>query len=583
MIKRFASYYKKYLGMFCLDMFCAFGISVLGMIYPIITRRMLNDFIPNKKFDDIIKFGIILLVVYFVKFIMKYIVDYYGHMVGTHMQADMRTQLFKKIEQLPFSYFDNHETGKIVSRISNDLFEIAELAHHGPEMFFMSFIMLVFAFIYLGSINMSLTLIIFAASPFLIFIAAFARKKHLAASRKSRASLASINSDVNSSVSGIRVTKAFNNSNKELEKFEVGNKSFIDAKKMQYQSMAFLHSTTNFVTDIFNVVCLISGGIFLYNGKITFGDYSVFILSISLFVNPVMQLLQFMEQFQDGITGFERFVEMIDEPIESDPQDAKEYKDLNGDIVFENVSFSYNEGSDKEVLDNISFEIEKGKTVALVGPSGGGKTTICSLLPKFYHVNSGRITIDGIDIEKIKMQSLRENIGIVQQDVFLFSGSIYENILYGRLDATYEEVIEASKKANIYDYVLSLPDGFDTQIGERGVKLSGGQKQRLSIARVFLKNPSILILDEATSALDNTTEVLIQESLNTLKEGRTTLVVAHRLSTIKNADQILVVANGKIIEKGSHEELIQLNGAYSKLHDSQFQENAGIDHNMMLS
>lgn len=583
MIKRFVSYYKNYLGMFLLDMFCAFGISVLGMIYPIITRQMLNDFIPNKKFDLIIKFGIILLVVYFVKFVMKYIVDYYGHMVGTHMQADMRTELFKKIEQLPFSYFDNHETGKIVSRISNDLQEIAELAHHGPEMLFMSLVMLVFAFVYLSGINLSLTLIIFSASPFLICIAGFARKRHMMASRKSRASLASINSDVNSSVSGIRVTKAFNNSNKELEKFEVGNKSFIDAKKMQYQSMAFLHSTTNFVTDVFNVVCLISGGIFLYNGQISFGDYSVFILSISLFVNPVMQLLQFMETFQDGITGFERFVEMIDEPVESDPVDAKEYKELNGDIVFKNVSFSYTDENDKGVLNNISFDIEKGKTVALVGPSGGGKTTICSLLPKFYHVNSGEITIDGINIEKIKMKSLRENIGIVQQDVFLFSGSIYENILYGRLDATYEEVVEASKKANIYDYVQTLPDGFDTQIGERGVKLSGGQKQRLSIARVFLKNPSILILDEATSALDNTTELLIQESLNTLKEGRTTLVVAHRLSTIKNADQILVVTNGDIVEKGNHDELIELNGIYSKLYESQFKDSEGVDKNMMLS
>ena len=560
------------------------GISILGMIYPIITRTMLNDFIPNKKFDLIVKYGALLLAVYVVKMIMKYCVDFYGHMCGTYMQSDMRREMFSKIESLPFSYFDNNETGKIMTRIGNDLFEIAELAHHGPETLLQSVSMLIFAFVYLSSINIYLTMIIFGCSPFLLVIAAYVRKRHLDASRKSRAALAQINIEVNSSVSGVRVTKAFSNSNKELEKFERGNKSFVDASMIRYRSMAILHSTTNFVTDVFNVVCLISGGIFLYNGQISFGDYSVFILSINLFVSPVMQLLAFMEQFENGITGFEKFVEVMDEPVETDDKDAKDYPSLNGDIAFNDVSFSYNHDEEKEVLDHISFSIKKGDTVALVGPSGGGKTTICSLLPKFYRVDSGSVTIDGIDIEKISMKSLRENIGIVQQDVFLFSGTIYENILYGKLDATKEEVIEAAKKANIYDYVQTLPNGFDTQIGERGVKLSGGQKQRLSIARVFLKNPSILILDEATSALDNTTEVLIQQALNTLKEGRTTLVVAHRLSTIKNANQILVVSNGKIVEEGDHQQLLDKDGIYAGLYRSQFAlEDGNIDSSLMMS
>ena len=582
MIKRFISYYKPYKLTFAFDMFCSFGISMIGMIYPIITRLMLNDFIPNKKYDQIIKFGIILFFAYLIKALMKYFVDYYGHMVGTNMQADMRRELFNKLEKLPFSFYDNNETGNIISRMTNDLFDVSELAHHGPEMLFTSSVMLVFAFVYLFGINVKLTIIIFSCAPILIFICAYLRKKHIAAVKSARKSLSKITNDLNSSVSGIRVTKAFNNANKELDKFEVGNKKFVQAKMKQYSSMSLMHSTTMFITDVFNVVCLISGGIFLYKGQISFGDYSTFIVSINLFVSPVMQLIQFMEQFEEGATGFERFIEIIDEPIEKDKKDAKEYKKLNGNIEFKNVSFSYNHDDDIEVLDNVSFTVPKGKTIALVGPSGGGKTTICHLLPRFYNVDNGLITINNIDINKIAMKSLRENIGIVQQDVFLFSGTFYDNILYGRLDASEKEVIEASKKANIYDYIMSLPNGFNTEIGERGVKLSGGQKQRLSIARVFLKNPPILILDEATSALDNTTEILIQSALDSLKKGRTTIVVAHRLSTIKNADSILVVSNGKIIEEGNHSSLIRKkNGLYKKLYDSQF-ENTEIDHSLMM-
>ncbi|MBQ1287145.1 MAG: ABC transporter ATP-binding protein [Erysipelotrichaceae bacterium] len=585
MLKRFLSYYKPYLKTFALDMTCALGNSATGILYPIITRYMLNDLIPNQKFDQIIIYGSVLLGAYMLKMIMKYCVDYYGHMVGTDMQADMRREMFEKLEQLPFSYYDNNETGKIMSRITSDLQEISELAHHGPEMLVMTSFSLLFSLFYLSSINLTLALIIFSCSPLLFIITLIVRKKHMESSRKARRSIAQINGDVNSSVSGIRITKAFNNSEKEIEKFEKGNKEFVAAKRGQYFTMAIQHAATIFVTDIFNVVCLISGGIFLYNGAITFGDYSTFIVSVSFFTSPILQLVQWMEQFDEGVTGFERFCEIIDLPVEEDRKDAKGFDKLNGDIRFDNVSFSYNQDEEREVLDHISFLVPKGKTVALVGPSGGGKTTICHLLPKFYHPDSGTISIDGNDIEDITMHSLRENIGIVQQDVFLFSGSFADNIAYGKKGATMEEIIEAARKANIYDYIQSLPEGFDMEIGERGIRLSGGQKQRLSIARVFLKNPSILILDEATSSLDNTTEALIQEALNSLKKGRTTIVVAHRLSTIKNADEILVVANGKIRESGTHNELIKKeDGIYKKLYESQFLDSDfGLDSKMMMS
>lgn len=565
-------------------MSCALGISAIVIVYPIITRLMLNELIPNRQYRLIIVYGIILLIVYIIKMLLKYSVDYYGHMVGTDMQADMRRQLFKKLEQLPFSFYDNNETGQIMSRITNDIQDISELAHHGPEMVVMSTFSLLFSLFYLSRINLSLSLIIFSCAPVLLLITLFVRKKHMLSSRAARKSLAQINGDVNSSISGIRITKAFNNSELELQKFEKGNDAFVKAKRGQFFTMAIQHATTNFVTDVFNVVCLISGGIFLYKGLITFGDYSSFIVSINLFTSPILQMVQWMEQFNNGATGFERFIEIIDLPSEEDRPGAKDIEKLKGEIRFENVSFAYNDDN-REVLNNISFKVPKGKTVALVGPSGGGKTTICHLLPKFYHPDSGVIYLDNIDIEDIKMESLRDNIGIVQQDVFLFSGTFAENIAYGKKDVEMKDIIKAAKQANIYEYIMSLPDGFDTQIGERGVRLSGGQKQRLSIARVFLKNPPILILDEATSSLDNTTEALIQESLNKLKKGRTTIVVAHRLSTIRNADEIFVIVKGQIVESGSHEQLIKKRkGIYKKLYNSQFVENnLEFENNMMMS
>ena len=569
MIKRFAAYYKPHLLMFSLDMLASFLIALLAMAYPVITRQVLNVYIPNRNIEMIAKMAIVLFFLYAARMCLRFFVQYYGHIIGLKMQAQMRKDLFAKLERLPISYFDNHETGKIMSRMVSDLMDISELAHHGPENLFMSSIMIVCSFAYLFSINRVLTLIIFACVPILAFITGILNEKTNQAFKERRVSIAKINASIESSITGIRVTKAFANQDIEMAKFEVGNKAFVNASRKAYRIMGQFFSSTGFVTDVFNVLCLLVGGYFLYRGQIDFGDYSAFILSVNLFITPVNKLIEFMEQYQSGVTGFERFIEIIDEQEEVDKENAKTIKDLNGNIVFKNVSFTYDDK--REILDDISFELEKGKTLALVGPSGGGKTTICHLLPRFYNISKGSITIDGINIDDIKLESLRQNIGIVQQDVFLFQGSFKDNIAYGKKDASFDEIVEASKKANIYDYIMSLPDGFDTNIGERGIRLSGGQKQRLSIARVFLKNPSILILDEATSALDNTTEILIQEALDTLRSGRTTIVVAHRLSTIRNADNILVIANGHIKESGKHDELLaKKDGLYHELYMMQF-------------
>ncbi len=568
MFKRFIAYYKPHKLIFSLDMLAALLVSLVGIVYPIVTRRMLNDLIPNKNYRMVVIFGISLLALYIVKMLLNYFIQYYGHVMGVRMQAQMRSDMFKHLEKLPYSFYDNHETGKIMSRMTTDLWEISELAHHGPENLLISTISVILSFIYLSSINIWLTLIIFACVPFLFLIALLLRKKMRSAFMESRKSIATINSSLESSISGIRVTKAFDNAEKEEEKFEVGNKQFTSARDDAYKAMGRFHSMTAFITDIFNVIVLIAGGFFLYNGVITFGDYSAFIVSVNLFISPVMTLINFMEQYQNGVTGFERFLEIMDEVPESDTEGAVDIENVQGHIELKNIVYSY-DGS-KDVLMGIDLNIEKGKKFALVGPSGGGKTTICHLIPHFYDIESGSIYIDGQPIDRLTKSSVRKNIGIVQQDIYLFNASIRDNILYGKLDATEEEIITAAKRANIHDYIMTLPEGYDTQIGERGVRLSGGQKQRLSIARVFLKNPPILILDEATSALDNTTEILIQQALDELCVGRTTLVVAHRLSTIKNADEIAVVAGGRIVEQGTHEELLALGGEYSQLYKLQF-------------
>ena len=571
LLRRFISYYKPHKKLFAMDMTAAFLVSVIGVVYPIITRTMLNTLIPEKNYRMIVAFGLALLALYFVKMMLNYFIQFEGHMMGVYMQARMRTDLFAHLETLPYSFFDNHETGKIMTRMTNDLFEVVELAHHGPENLIISVLSIVFSFTYLSTINIWLTLIIFACVPFLLVISYSLRQKMRQAFRDSREAVAEINASMESSISGIRVTKAFTNSEKEKEKFEIGNGKFQKARRAAYSAMGRFHSGNTFVTDVFNVVVLIAGGLFLYNGKIQFGDYSAFIVSVNMFIAPVMTLINFMEQFENGVTGFERFCEIMDAKPETDRPDAKDAGQLKGLIEFRNVSYAYDE--DKNVLRNVSLTIEKGKTFALVGPSGGGKTTICHLIPHFYDVESGEILLDGMEIHTLTLESVRRNIGIVQQDIYLFNDSMKENIRYGKLDATEEEIIMAAKRANIHDYIMSLPNGYDTNIGERGVRLSGGQKQRLSIARVFLKNPPILILDEATSALDNTTEILIQQALDDLCRGRTTLVVAHRLSTIKNADEIAVVDDGRIKELGTHDELMAKKGMYYDLYQLQFRAN----------
>ena len=568
MLKRFIAYYRPHRKMFILDMLASLLISVIGMIYPIFSRTMLNDLIPNHRLRLLVIYGLTLLALYAVRMLLRYFVQFYGHMVGVGMQAQMRSDMFNKLETLPYSFYDEHETGKIMSRMTNDLMDVSELAHHGPENLLISGIMIVGSFVYLCTISVPLTLIIFACVPIMVVVSLFCRKRMRDAFAESRKSIAVINAALESSISGIRVTKAFTNADKEAEKFEKGNAQFVEARKKAYRAMAQFFSSTSFITDVFNVVVMLAGGLFMYAGKINFGDYSAFIVSVNQFIGPVTTLINFMEQYQNGVTGFERFLEIMDEQPEQESPNARDLQNVQGEITLDHVSFSYD--NSKEVLKDVSLNIKKGETLALVGPSGGGKTTICHLIPAFYKATGGRILIDGTDINDVTFKSLRRSIGIVQQDVFLFNGSIKENILYGRLDATDGEVIEAAKRANIHDYVMTLPDGYDTQIGERGVKLSGGQKQRLSIARVFLKNPAILILDEATSALDNTTEILIQQALDELCKGRTTLVVAHRLSTIKNADEICVIANGQITEMGTHEALMEKGGVYHDLYSLQF-------------
>ncbi len=570
MFKRFIHYYKPYKGLFLLDMLAALLISLIGLFYPILTNTILKDFIPNKQLQLIVIFGFALLGCYLLRMFLRFFVQYYGHVMGVRMQSDMRKELFNKLQKLPFSFYDEHETGKIMSRMTNDLMQVSELAHHGPENIFICGATVLLSFIYLMFLNWQLTLIVFACVPLLITVSLIMRKRMRHAFMETRKSVAEINGALESSITGIRVTKAFNNSSEELRKFEIGNQNFVKARSRAYKAMGQFGSSTAFITDLFNVIVLVVGAIFVYYEKIDYVVLTTFMVSINIFINPLTTLINFVEQYQEGVTGFKRFTEILDQEEEVRPSKPLEVTELEGTVRFDDVCFDYE--TTKGVLNHISFTIEKGKTIAFVGPSGGGKTTICHLLPHFYQVSSGAIYIDDYNIDELSLEDLRANIGIVQQDVFLFTGSIMENIRYGNLNASDEEVYEAAKKANIHDYILSLEQGYNTEIGERGVKLSGGQKQRLSIARVFLKNPSILILDEATSALDNVTEAYIQASLTELSKGRTTFIVAHRLSTIKNADIIYVIQNGTVLEYGSHDELMKANQEYAKLYRQQFKD-----------
>jgi ATP-binding cassette subfamily B protein len=568
MLKKFISYYKPVRLIFITDMVCAFAVAVCDLFYPMITRNIINIYVPNQQFELMIKWLLILGGIYVLKFGLNYYITYYGHIMGVKMQANMRKDIFEHLQDLPFVFFDENKTGSLSSRIINDLMDISELAHHGPEDLFISTVMLIGSFIMLSRINLPLSLIVFSIVPLLILVAMKLRIKMEDAFMETRETIGEVYATIENSISGIRVSKAFSNKEIEIEKFNKNNSKFQEARRKAYKVMAEFHVGSSFIIDILNIVVLSAGAIFFFKGRINFGDFAAFLLYIGNFLNPIRKLVNFVEQYQSGISGFKRFAEIMEKDVEKDDPGAEDIFEVRGDISFNKVTFAYDDN--KEILKDISFDIEAGETVALVGPSGGGKTTLCHLIPRFYEIEEGSISIDNIDIRKFTRRSLRKNIGIVQQDVFLFTGTIYENIQCGKFDASREEVYEAAKKANIHDFIMSLPEGYDTYVGERGVKLSGGQKQRISIARVFLKNPPILVLDEATSALDNATELLIQKSLEELSRGRTTVVVAHRLSTIKNADEIIVLTEKGIQEKGSHEELLEKKGIYAELYNSQF-------------
>jgi ATP-binding cassette subfamily B protein len=563
-LKRFISYYKPHKKLFFADMAAALAVALCDMLYPMVTRTMLNDYITNKKLLLLLLAGAFLAVVFVLKYFLGYFVTYYGHLMGVRMQKHMREDLFAHLEKLPVGYFDNHKTGSLMSRIITDLFDISELAHHGPEDFFLSFVMMFGSFIILLHIYWPLALIIFSALPIFLIFAGRNRIRLASSSAKSKAEVAEINSALENSISGIRVSKAYTAENYENEQFAKRNDRFVKVRGEYFKAMGRFSAGTTLVTDILLIAMYLAGGLFCYfDPDFTVIDFTTFILYISAFTSPIKKLIAFVEQYQNGMTGFDRFLEIMEVKPEADEAGAISEGTVEGHLVFDNVSFEY-EGSG-EILNGVSFSIPKGKKVALVGPSGGGKTTVCHLIPRFYEIGTGSITLDGTDIRRYERAFLRKNVGIVAQDVFLFNDTIAENIRYGSFHATREEIVEAAKAASIHEYIESLPQGYDTVVGERGVKLSGGQKQRIAIARVFLKNPPILILDEATSALDTATEIQISEALDRLSVGRTTVVVAHRLTTVMNSDEILVIEKGEILEKGTHSTLLEKKGVYHGL------------------
>lgn len=569
-LKYFFSFYKPHKKLFVFDLFCAFVVALCNLFYPYITKDIINVYVPNRELKLIIIWCVVLLVIYVMKMFLNYCIQYWGHIVGVRIQGDMRKTLFGKLQKLPYSFYDENKTGTIMSRVINDLMEISELAHHGPEDLFLSLITFIGAFVMLLTINVYLALVVVIMVPLMVVFAVKRRIKQKKAFKEMRVKTAEINSQVESSVAGIRVVKAYNSSKHEIDKFAKSNCDFQDARSKAYYQMAIFGSGMNFFNDLLYLIAIFLGGILFYFEQINSGDFTAYILYITTLITPIRTFVNIFEQIQSGMTGFERFVEIMEEKEEID--DGKiELKGIHDSIDYDNVSFHY---QDKEnyVINNFCLNIKKGKKVALVGSSGGGKTTLCHLLMRFYEVDKGNIRIDNIDIRDYTITSLRNCIGIVAQDVFLFAGTIKENIAYGDFSKSDEEIIEAAKLANIHDFIMGLEGGYDTYIGERGVKLSGGQKQRISIARAFLKSPDVLILDEATSSLDNVTEMQIQESLEKLSKGRTTIVVAHRLSTIKNADEIVVITHNGVEEQGTHQQLINLNGIYANLYQYQFKE-----------
>lgn len=568
-IKKFAGYYKPHLKLFIIDLICAFGVAICNLIYPKVAGKM----IETANLNYVLLFSAILLGIFTLKAFLLYVVTYWGHVVGVRIQGDMRDELFRHLQKLPFSYYDETKTGSIMSRLINDLFEVSELAHHGPEDLFLSVITIIGTLIMVGFINPWLAVVFIIIIPIIIVIAVKLRLSLMEAFKRSREKTSEINAAVESAVSGIRVSKAYNAEAHENQKFANANEELKKARSWQYKSMSNFMVVMNYAMDILYLCAFLAGGIFYANSLISAADLTSYVLYVAMLIAPIRTFTAIFEQIQEGMTGFERFLEVMEVMPEEEPLNPVKVGKLKGNIEFDNVSFRYKKETDDDkhlILNGLSLKIDAGKTVALVGPSGGGKTTLCNLIPRFYDIDEGKITIDDINIRDMRIYDLRKNIGIVAQDVFIFGGTVKENIAYGDFDATDEQIIAAAKLANIHDFITTLDKGYDTYVGERGVKLSGGQKQRISIARAFLKNPPILILDEATSALDNVTEMQIQTALEKLSEGRTTLVVAHRLSTVKNADEIIVLSSDGIAERGTHAELMAKNGVYATLYNYQF-------------
>ncbi len=574
-LKKMFSYYKPYMNVFIADMFFAFGAAAVALTIPIIIRYITSTVLyydDAMAFRTIAELGVLMVVLVAVQCWCNFFISNYGHVMGARMEYDMRAEVFAHYQKLSFSFFDNQKVGQLMARITTDLFDISELLHHGPENIVISLIKITGAFIILMTISPYLAIAAFALVPFMFVYAYVFNRKMKRAFRRNREEIAGINAQIEDNLSGMRVVKSFANEDIEKEKFAIGNNGFLAAKRESYRYMGGYQAGLSSFTIMIQVVVIIAGSVFIKKGLVSITDLVTFILYINVFTDPIKTLIDFTEQFQNGYSGFERFMEILNiEPDIADRPDAKTISNVRGEIEFDDVSFKYEQDT-QTVLNHINLKVSAGEYVALVGSSGAGKTTLCSLIPRFYDVTEGCVKLDGTDVRDIKLKSLRGNIGIVQQDVYLFAGTVFENIRYGKPDATREEVIEAAKNANAHEFIMSLPDGYDTDIGQRGVKLSGGQKQRLSIARVFLKNPPVLIFDEATSALDNESEKVVQESLEKLAKNRTTLVIAHRLSTIKNAGRILVLTDDGIAEEGTHDELIAKAGIYRHLYELQFRE-----------
>jgi len=569
MLKRFFSYYKPYKGLFILDFSCAIIAALLELAFPLAVNRVVDDLLPSGNLAFILWACVGLFAIYIVSSALHYVVTYWGHKLGVNIETDMRKELFTHIQKQPFRFFDNNKTGHLVSRMTNDLMDIGEIAHHGPEDLFIALMTLTGAFGLMLSINWKLAILTFIIIPLIIYLSLYFSRKMSRAFDRMFADIADFNARVENNVSGMRVVQAFTNEDHEIAQFTENNSRFRNTKLIAYKIMAWNSSISYILMKVVSIFVLLCGTWFVIQGNMSYGEFIAFVLLSNVFLQPIQQINSVIEMYPKGIAGFRRYLDLLEtEPDIANTSEAEDVTQLQGNINYQNVSFGYE--NKENVLEKINLSIRAGETVALVGPSGAGKTTICSLLPRFYDVKNGKITIDDIDTKKMTLESLRSHIGVVQQDVFLFDGTIRENIAYGKLGASEEEIWEAAKKAQLEDIILSQSNGLDTMIGERGAKLSGGQKQRLSIARMFLKNPSILILDEATSALDTETEIAIQKALAKLSKGRTTLVIAHRLATIKNADRIIVVTEEGIKEQGNHSELLEMKGAYSRLHEAQF-------------